>query len=92
MEIIAAGNSFVGATLKRDKHMAILRKACAEIFGGAPEVVVAAGEDCSASTHERRDRNQARVKETLNHPVVADAIEIFNGKLVDVTISKEVDK
>jgi DNA polymerase-3 subunit gamma/tau len=92
VEIIASGNSFVGATLKRDKHMAILRKACAEIFGGAPEVVVAAGEDCSASTHERRDRNQARVKETLNHPVVADAIEIFNGKLVDVTISKEVDK
>ena len=92
VEIVASANSFVGATLKRDKHMAILRKACAEIFGGTPEVVVAAGEECSVSTHERRDRNQARVQETLNHPVVADAIEIFNGKLVDVTISKEVDK
>ena len=89
VEIVAAGNSFAGATLKRDKHMTILRKACAEIFGGAPDVVVAAGEACSATTHERRDRDQARVKETLNHPVVAEAIEIFDGKLVDVTIPKE---
>jgi DNA polymerase-3 subunit gamma/tau len=92
VEIAASGNSFVGASLKRDKHAAILRKACSDVFGGVPEVIVIAGEECSASTHERRDRNQARVKETLNHPVVADAIEIFNGKLVDVTISKEVDK
>jgi DNA polymerase-3 subunit gamma/tau len=92
VEIVASGNSFVGATLRRDKHAAILRKACAEVFGGTPEVVLASGEECSPSTNERRDRNQVRLKQTLNHPVVADAIEIFNGKLVDVTISKEVDK
>ncbi len=92
VEILAAGHSFAVATLKRDKHMAILRKACAEIFGGAPEVVVAAGEDGNLTNHERRDRHQARVKETLNHPLVAEAIEIFNGKLVEVKISKEVDE
>ncbi len=92
VEIVAAGNSFTVATLKRDKHMAILRKVCAEIFGGAPEVVVAAGEESRLTSHERRDRHQARVKETLNHPLVAEAIEIFNGKLVDVTISKEVEE
>jgi DNA polymerase-3 subunit gamma/tau len=92
VEIVAAGNSFAVATLKRDKHMAILRKVCAEIFGGAPEVVVAAGEECRLTGPERRDRHRARVKETLNHPLVAEAIEIFNGKLVDVTISKEVEE
>jgi DNA polymerase-3 subunit gamma/tau len=92
VEIVAAGNSFAVATLKRDKHMAILRKVCAEIFGGAPEVVVAAGEESRLTSHKRRDRHQAAVKETLNHPLVAEAIEIFNGKLVDVTISKEVEE
>jgi DNA polymerase-3 subunit gamma/tau len=92
VEIVASGNSFVGSTLRRDKHMAILRKVCAEVFGGTPDVVVVAGDECSLSTSERRDRHQARVKETLNHPVVADAIEIFNGKLVDVKVSQEVDK
>jgi DNA polymerase-3 subunit gamma/tau len=92
VEIVATGNSFVGATLRRDRHMAILRKVCAEVFGGKPDVVVVAGDECSPSTSERRDRHQARVRETLNHPVVADAIEIFNGKLVDVKVSQEVDK
>jgi len=89
---VASDNSFVGASLKRDKHAAILRKACADVFGGAPEVIVTAGDERRGSIHDRRDRTQARLKETLNHPVVADAIEVFNGKLVDVTISKEVDK
>jgi len=92
VEIVASGHSFVGATLRRDKHMAILRKVCAEVFGGVPEVVVAVGDECSLSTSERRGRHQARVKETVNHPVVADAIEIFDGKLVDVKVSQEVDK
>jgi DNA polymerase-3 subunit gamma/tau len=92
VEIVASGNSFIDSTLRRDKHMAVLKKACAEVFGGTPEVIVAIGDECSLTTDERRDRNQARVKETLNHPVVADAIEIFDGKLVDVKVSQEVDK
>jgi DNA polymerase-3 subunit gamma/tau len=92
VEIVASGNSFVDSTLRRDRHMAVLRKVCAEVFGGAPEVVVVAGDECGSRTSERRDRHQARVKETLNHPLVAEAIEIFNGKLVDVQVSQEVDK
>ncbi|MGE5255034.1 MAG: DNA polymerase III subunit gamma/tau [Hyphomicrobiales bacterium] len=92
VEIATSGNSFIDSTLRRDKHMAILKKACAEVFGGSPEVTVAIGDECSMTTDERRDRYQARIKETLNHPLVADAIEIFDGKLVDVKVSQEVDK
>jgi len=62
------------------------------VFGGRPEVIVTAEAECSSSVDERRDRNHTRVRETLNHPLVADAIEIFNGKLVDVQILKEVDQ
>jgi hypothetical protein len=32
------------------------------------------------------------VQQALNHPLIADAIEIFNGKLVDVQILPEVNK
>jgi DNA polymerase-3 subunit gamma/tau len=92
VEIVARGNSFVGSTLRRERHMALLKKVCAEVFGGNPEVVVTAGDECSLSASERRGRHQEQVRETLNHPVVADAIEIFNGKLVDVKVSQEVDK
>jgi hypothetical protein len=55
-------------------------------------VIVTAEGEGGASVEERRDRNQTQVREALNHPVVADAIEIFNGKLVDVKIRQEVDK
>jgi DNA polymerase-3 subunit gamma/tau len=92
VEILAQGNSFVAQKLKQEKNLAVLRKACAEVFGGAPEVVLSAGDEAGGSTAERRDRNHARVNETLAHPVITDAIEIFNGKVVDVKVSREVDK
>jgi DNA polymerase-3 subunit gamma/tau len=92
VEIVASGNSFIDSTLRRDRAMAVLKKVCAEVFGGTPDIVVTVGDECSLSTNERRHRHQARVKEALNHPLVAEAIEIFNGRLVDVKISQEVDK
>jgi hypothetical protein len=78
--------------LQREKNLSLLKKVCAEVFGGRPNVVVTTAEASGASSAERRDRDHTRVKETLNHPMVADAIEIFDGKLVDVQIRQEVDK
>jgi DNA polymerase-3 subunit gamma/tau len=92
VEIIAPANQFVSAMLRREKNLAHLKKICADVFGGRPEVTVTVGDEGGASVDERRDRNQTQVREALNHPVVADAIEIFNGKLVDVKIRQEVDK
>jgi DNA polymerase-3 subunit gamma/tau len=92
VEIVAPANQFVSAMLGREKNLALLKKVCAEVFGGRPEVVVSTAGEGAASPAERRDRKRTRVKETLDHPVVADAIEIFNGKLVDVQIRQEVDK
>ena len=34
----------------------------------------------------RNDKAVQLRKEALNHPVVMDALEIFNGKIVDVKI------
>jgi len=92
VEIVAPANQFVSSMLQREKNLALLKRVCAEAFGGRPEVAVVVADDSGASPDERRDRKQSEVKETLNHPVVADAIEIFNGKLVDVQIRQEVDK
>jgi DNA polymerase-3 subunit gamma/tau len=91
VEIVAPANQFASSMLRREKNVALLKKACSEMFGGRPEVIVTAGSECRASADERRGLNHTRVRETLNHPVVADAIEIFNGKLLDVQILKEVD-
>ncbi len=92
VEIVAPASQFVSSMLLREKNLALLKKVCADVFGGRPDVIVTAGDECGASSAKRRDRDHTRVKEALNHPVVADAIEIFNGKLVDVQIRQEVDK
>jgi hypothetical protein len=92
VEIVAPASPFISSMLQRDKNLSLLKKVCAEVFGGRPEVIVTAAGECAESSTERRDRQHSRVQETLNHPVVADAIEIFNGKLVDVQIRQEVDE
>jgi len=92
VEIVAPANQFVRSMLKRDKNLLLLKRVCADVFGGRPEVTVATADEGGVSHGERRDRKHTRVRETLNHPVVADAIEIFNGKLVDVQIRQEVEK
>ncbi len=92
VEIVAPANQFVSSMLRRDKNLSLLKKICVEVFGGRPDVTVVTADEGVASSAERCDRKRTRVKETLNHPVVADAIEIFNGKLVDVQIRQEVDK
>lgn len=89
VEIIAPASPFISSMLQREKNLSLLKQVCAEVFGGRPDVIVTtsgAGEDSATA---RRDRHHGRLQETLNHPVVADAIEIFNGKLVDVQIRQE---
>jgi hypothetical protein len=72
--------------------MTLLKKVCAEVFGGAVDIVIAAGGDDGVNPQEKRERNHTLVQQALNHPLIADAIEIFNGKLVDVQILPEVNK
>ena len=55
------------------------------------DVVIAAG-GVGCDDPRKRDRNHTLVQQALNHPLIADAIEIFNGKLVDVQILPEVNK
>jgi DNA polymerase III subunit gamma/tau len=86
---IATPNAYAASTLRRDKNLALLRGACARVFGGSPEIVIAEDGGCEPPAHGRREHKHAVVKETLNHPVVADAIDIFNGKLVEVHIPPE---
>ena len=92
VEIIAPASPFISSMLQREKNLSLLKDVCAEVFGGRPDVIVTAVGEGGDSSTERRDRHQSRVQETLNHPLVADAIEIFNGKLVDVSIRQEVDE
>ena len=93
LEIVPPANHYASGMLRRDKHLALLKNVCAEVFGGAMDIVIAAGGgEGGMNPQEKRDRNHTLVQQALNHPLIADAIEIFNGKLVDVQILPEVNK
>jgi phage pi2 protein 07 len=40
---------------------------------------------------KKKNRDNELKKKALCHPLVADAVEIFEGKLIDVKIFKEED-
>ncbi len=91
VEIDPAGNDFLRQSLAREKPLAALRRVCAEVFGGTPDIVMVGGSSpAPAASRSRRDR-RAAVKETMNHPLIAEAIQLFDGRLVDVAVNPEED-
>jgi DNA polymerase-3 subunit gamma/tau len=92
LEIVPPANHYASGMLRRDKHLALLKQVCADVFGGTVDIVIAAGSEGGLNSQEKRERNHTLVQQALNHPLIADAIEIFNGKLVDVQILPEVNK
>jgi hypothetical protein len=67
--------------------MDLLKQVCTDIFG-IPKDIQFFIEDAVEDRHRKKktDHNQLKQK-ALRHPLVADAIEIFNGTLIDVKIS-----
>ncbi len=91
-EIVPPDNAYGAAMLRREKHVALLRQVCAEVLGSEANITIAVGAAAKPPPEARRERSHTLVQQTLNHPLVAEAIDIFNGKLVDVQILQEVDK
>ena len=86
LEIEVNGNGFNINMIKRKKNMAILYKVVRDYFGKEKKITVTGRLIASSQTHEKKDMENRQKQEALNHPLVADAIEIFNGKLIDVKI------
>jgi DNA polymerase-3 subunit gamma/tau len=84
LEVI--GNGFTANMLRRNKNLAILKKIYHELFGKDIDFHITAdsGKDNEREingNHENRLKNEA-----LSHPRVADAIEIFDGKVLDIKL------
>ena len=85
LEIEVPGNGFTLKMIQREKNMAVLNQICEDILGCRHAIRLA-----SSSTPEdnrRKKKTAAKLKQkAISHPLVADAIEIFDGKLIDVKI------
>ncbi len=88
IEIEVNGNEFNFSMVKREKSLAILQEICDAFFGKKMKLII----------HEKKIQNTLREKnnteknlkqEALNHPLVSDALAIFNGHIVDVKLLKD---
>ena len=79
-----------GLQFKRiSKNIDKIRKICLDIIGKSPEITLKVNENAQKRQKHKVDQISRLKQEALDHPIVAEAIEIFNGQVIDVKIFKE---
>jgi DNA polymerase-3 subunit gamma/tau len=92
VEIEMTGNGFCLNHVKRRKNREILRRSLERLLGAPVDVAVKAMAGEEPSCVEKKQQAENLKKEALQHPLVADAVEIFDGTIVDVALLQEVGK
>ncbi len=87
VEIEVLDNGFTLKMLEREKNKAILKTICSAYWGAEKTVLLRTAADQDAESPQKKNKNeQHQKKKALSHPLVADAIEIFDGKLIDIKL------
>jgi DNA polymerase-3 subunit gamma/tau len=92
VKINVTGNGFSMQMVRRRKNLDILEKACKEVIGKDVKVQIQAAGSRNNATREKREKESEMKRQALNHPLVAEAVEIFNGNIVEVKIGQEESK
>jgi DNA polymerase-3 subunit gamma/tau len=85
VEIELPDNGFTLKMIQRDKNMAVLKQVCADMLGSPVEIQLTT-QTTMEGNHRKKKKDNRLKQKALSHPLVADAIEIFDGKLIDVKI------
>ena len=87
MEIAVNGSRFNHNRVKRPENLDTLTNVAGSLLGRPVKIVVRQGKAAPGERHEAQPQRSAAEdlkKELLSHPLVAEAIEIFDATLVDV--------
>jgi DNA polymerase-3 subunit gamma/tau len=85
LEIEVPDNGFTFNMIQRGKNMAVLKQVCADILGSRHAIELTTKHALEDNKRKKKTANKLKQK-AISHPLVADAIEIFDGKLIDVKI------
>ena len=88
LEITVQGNSFYTARLRDEKGMAAMRDICKQVFKRDMKIKIAEAPDATPKNNRSKENDRTRRlrREALSHPMVAEALEVFQGKVVSVKI------
>ena len=81
--MVIEGNGFAIKRARQPKNLEIIRSICRELFGADSRVEIS-GEDNSAEVEKKKDASEQKRQAILGHPLVADAVEIFQGEIIDI--------
>lgn len=89
MDIEVNGSDFNLKMIKRNKNISILKNICSQFFGNDFDIVINAKIKSGFDNQQKKTEENKIKQKALNHPLVADSIEIFNGTVVSVKILQE---
>ena len=85
LTVVLEGN---GLTVRLiEKYKPALEKVCREVFGETLTLALEVDRTPGDDRLKRKETETQARQEALNHPLVADALEIFDGRIVDVKVS-----
>ena len=89
LEIRFSGNGFNLSRIRQPKNEALLASVINQLFERPIKLSIQAEKEALPENQVRASQTQYLRQEALNHPLVADVIEIFGGTVVDIKIEKE---
>ncbi len=86
LEIIFRTNQFNINYANRNKNQSLIQSACSLYFGHDIQVSLSGQLAKGKSGMAQKKEAKTLENETLNHPLVEEAMKIFNGKIVEIKI------
>ena len=87
LDVEVNGSSFNFKRIKRKDSMQILEDVCSTYLGRKVTLSIRTGNKKDSQEKAKKKTESERLKqEMLDHPLVAEAIQIFDGKIVDVKV------
>ena len=85
MAIDVEGNEFILKSIQ--KHLAFIEQACTKLYGSRVKVNLSVNVQDASEKEEKKKESEQLKSKTLSHPIVGQAVELFDGKVIDVKIS-----
>lgn len=84
LELEISGNEFVLNNIK--KHLPFLEAIIADQHGQEMKIAVSANIQDAAEKEDNKKKTDLMKTQTLSHPMVAEALDLFDGKVIDVKV------
>jgi len=92
VELEIGGGDFNLNRVRRKKNMTAIERLLGEKLHRTIQISIKGGRVTGDHRQSRKKKHAELEKEALMHPVVIDAIEVFNGRVEKVTLQKEEDQ